>query len=135
MFYRARIVGIVALLFSSSAIAADGADPVKVWTGTEGICADWAITWQMTKVGDGSYTGAATQYHQGGSCVAKKGDTLTGEVAASISGSTITATVSHSDGNKCTYKGTLQGTHVTGGTQSCANIPGNSSPWEMTIIP
>jgi hypothetical protein len=109
------------------------AQDVKIWTGREGICSDWAVTWKMTKQSDQSYSGDVNQIHQGGPCPDGKGTgrSLTGTAEASISGNTITAHVAHADGNDCNYQGTISGTKVTG-TQNCGNAMG--TPWTMTII-
>src|SRR4051812_14757339 len=79
----------------------------KMWTGREGICLDWAVTWRMTKISDTAYAGIIEQIHNGGSCVSATNAKLTGTVEASLEGTGVTAFVKHSDGNECSYRGSL----------------------------
>ena len=128
---------LVATCIVGPALAAD-----RIWTGREGLCSDWNVTWHMTTRDQVGYVGTVELVHEGGKCAAASGAQVTGTVQADIqdaadtavtkhSNAAITAVVKRSDGNACSYSGTLSGNKVTG-VQNCPGA--KNTPWIMTIV-
>lgn len=103
----------------------------EVFQVQQGTCMDWQGTWDVNRDANGNFRGSVELTHVGGSCAGRTNAVRTGQISGRVypNGSFDARESSMTDGNNCSFTGTVVNRNASG-SHTCS---GGGGPWSYRV--